>query len=153
MYVSLSIFFLPRILKSDVNILTNHIRYCISALFIIILNSLIHVIMYAYYGLSACGESIQKYLWWKRYITQAQMVRVILLIEGFSENHIRMIFRHLQLQFVAVIIHSSINLQVQCNFPKVFDVAFLAYGVTILMFFVNFYVQSYINSKNRKKKN
>jgi hypothetical protein len=30
--------------------------------------------MYGYYGLSACGPQIQKYLWWKRYITQAQMV-------------------------------------------------------------------------------
>lgn len=46
----------------------------ILALFVIIINSFIHVIMYAYYGLSACGDRIQKYLWWKRYITQAQMV-------------------------------------------------------------------------------
>jgi hypothetical protein len=44
------------------------------ALFIPILNSFIHVVMYAYYGLSACGSSIQKYLWWKRYLTQAQIV-------------------------------------------------------------------------------
>ncbi|CAF4410087.1 unnamed protein product, partial [Adineta steineri] len=29
--------------------------------------------MYAYYGLSACGSHIQKYLWWKRYLTQAQI--------------------------------------------------------------------------------
>ena len=43
-------------------------------MFIAILNSFIHVIMYAYYGLSACGPGIQKYLWWKRYITQAQIV-------------------------------------------------------------------------------
>jgi len=31
--------------------------------------------MYAYYGLSACGSRIQKYLWWKRYLTQAQIVK------------------------------------------------------------------------------
>ena len=44
------------------------------ALFIVIINSFIHVIMYGYYGLSACGPRIQKYLWWKRYLTQAQIV-------------------------------------------------------------------------------
>ncbi len=31
-----------------------------------ILNSLVHVIMYSYYGLSSFGPSIQPYLWWKR---------------------------------------------------------------------------------------
>ncbi len=49
--------------------------FCALALFIVILNSFIHVIMYTYYGLSACGAHIQKYLWWKRYLTQAQIVR------------------------------------------------------------------------------
>ena len=33
--------------------------------------------MYAYYGLSACGSHIQQYLWWKRYLTQAQIVSVL----------------------------------------------------------------------------
>ncbi len=50
-----------------------HIRL-FSALLIAILNSFIHVLMYTYYGLSACGSRIQKYLWWKRYLTQAQIV-------------------------------------------------------------------------------
>ena len=39
------------------------------------------MIMYSYYGLSACGPQIQKYLWWKRYITQAQMVRRLMIFE------------------------------------------------------------------------
>ncbi|CAF0858355.1 unnamed protein product [Adineta ricciae] len=56
------------------------------SLFIVIINSFIHVIMYAYYGLSACGSRIQKYLWWKRYLTQAQIT-----------------------QFVMVLIHSAVN--------------------------------------------
>jgi hypothetical protein len=55
-----------------------HIQpFVVLALFIIILNSFIHVIMYTYYGLSACGSRIQKYLWWKRYLTQAQLVRFV----------------------------------------------------------------------------
>lgn len=38
-----------------------------------VLNSLIHVIMYSYYALSAV-PALRKYLWWKRYLTQMQLV-------------------------------------------------------------------------------
>lgn len=37
------------------------------------LNSFIHVLMYSYYGLSTI-PSMHRYLWWKRYLTQAQLV-------------------------------------------------------------------------------
>jgi len=39
------------------------------------LNSLVHVVMYSYYLLSSLGAWIQPYLWWKRYLTQFQIVR------------------------------------------------------------------------------
>lgn len=52
-----------------------HMFFLHLAMFIAALNSSIHVVMYAYYGLSACGSHIQKYLWWKPYLTQAQIVR------------------------------------------------------------------------------
>lgn len=38
------------------------------------MNAFIHVIMYMYYGLAACGPKFQKYLWWKRYLTILQLV-------------------------------------------------------------------------------
>ncbi|KAF0985695.1 hypothetical protein HZS_1155, partial [Henneguya salminicola] len=41
---------------------------------LVILNSIVHVFMYSYYLLSGLGPSIQKYLWWKKYITQMQLV-------------------------------------------------------------------------------
>lgn len=37
-------------------------------------NSVVHVIMYFYYGLSAAGPRFQKYLWWKKYMTAIQLV-------------------------------------------------------------------------------
>lgn len=40
-------------------------------------NAMVHVIMYTYYGLSAAGPRFQKYLWWKKYMTAIQLVRVI----------------------------------------------------------------------------
>lgn len=39
------------------------------------MNAAIHVLMYLYYGLASCGPRIQKYLWWKKYLTIIQMVR------------------------------------------------------------------------------
>ncbi|XP_054156844.1 elongation of very long chain fatty acids protein 7-like [Oppia nitens] len=43
-----------------------------------LLNTIVHMVMYAYYGLSALGPSVQKYLWWKRYITQIQLIQFII---------------------------------------------------------------------------
>jgi len=40
-----------------------------------LINSFVHIIMYSYYLLAALGPSVQKYLWWKKYITTMQMVR------------------------------------------------------------------------------
>jgi len=37
-------------------------------------NSFIHVLMYSYYALSALGPRIEKYLWWKKYLTILQLV-------------------------------------------------------------------------------
>ncbi len=38
-----------------------------------LINSFLHVLMYSYYALAAFGPSVQKYLWWKRYITILQL--------------------------------------------------------------------------------
>ncbi|XP_017487169.1 PREDICTED: elongation of very long chain fatty acids protein 1-like, partial [Rhagoletis zephyria] len=43
------------------------------------LNSCCHTIMYSYYALSALGPQIQPYLWWKKYITQIQLLQFLLL--------------------------------------------------------------------------
>ncbi|XP_044074627.1 ELOVL fatty acid elongase 8a isoform X3 [Siniperca chuatsi] len=39
-------------------------------------NSLVHVVMYLYYGLAGLGPSMSKYLWWKRYLTSLQLGQV-----------------------------------------------------------------------------
>lgn len=39
-----------------------------------LLNCIVHVIMYSYYGLTALGPNYQKYLWWKKYLTTIQLV-------------------------------------------------------------------------------
>ena len=47
-------------------------------------NCFIHTLMYAYYMLAAFGPHMQKYLWWKKYLTRMQMVR--LLFHIFCNN-------------------------------------------------------------------
>ncbi|KAG8193726.1 hypothetical protein JTE90_005024 [Oedothorax gibbosus] len=46
----------------------------------ILINSVIHIVMYSYYALAAMGPQVRKYLWWKRYLTIAQMIQFILII-------------------------------------------------------------------------
>lgn len=43
-------------------------------IFFPLINCLVHVVMYSYYCLSAMGPSVRKHLWWKKYLTQFQMV-------------------------------------------------------------------------------
>ncbi|TPP61832.1 Elongation of very long chain fatty acids protein 1 [Fasciola gigantica] len=86
----------------------------------LVANSLIHVIMYTYYGMAAAG--LYRYLWWKNYLTIAQMI-----------------------QFVFLICHQSqIFLSSKpCNYPKIFPAAIMFYSTVFLILFGNFYVQAY----------
>lgn len=38
------------------------------------LNANVHIVMYSYYLLTAFGPKMQKFLWWKKYITIIQIV-------------------------------------------------------------------------------
>jgi len=42
-------------------------------------NCFIHSLMYAYYMLAAFGPHMQKYLWWKKYLTRMQMYQFVLI--------------------------------------------------------------------------
>lgn len=53
-------------------------------------NSLVHIIMYTYYGLSALGsKAVNKYLWWKKYLTIMQLVRWNVLIRRLKPDFYR----------------------------------------------------------------
>lgn len=90
-------------------------------------NSLIHAVMYTYYGLSACGPSMHKYLWWKKYLTKMQISQfLIFLAQGF------------------------INYYYDCPLPKVFVYAVYLYTFTILLLFINFYVKAYTAKQGKQ---
>ncbi|XP_054706916.1 LOW QUALITY PROTEIN: uncharacterized protein LOC129216724 [Uloborus diversus] len=95
----------------------------------VIINSLVHVIMYSYYGLAALGPEIQKYLWWKKYITLMQMV-----------------------QFVVIMLIYAVAHMINCATST----KILYFGVFLtslfLILFANFYIQTYLKRtvKNTK---
>jgi len=92
------------------------------------LNCFIHVVMYTYYGLSAFGPGIQKYLWWKVHLTKLQI-----------------------LQFLCMLILMSYN--TTCDdphFPQCINYIGIVYCSTILGLFLNFYIQTYFFKKNAK---
>jgi len=93
------------------------------------LNSLIHVFMYSYYFLASLGPQMQKYLWWKKYLTGLQMI-----------------------QFVIVFTRSLIVITgiVECGFPRFFSL--ISASITVLFFamFTQFYRDTYRQKNNVK---
>ncbi|XP_076075654.1 very long chain fatty acid elongase 7-like [Mytilus galloprovincialis] len=88
--------------------------------FLALLNTFVHILMYGYYGLSALGPHVQKYLWWKKYITKLQLA-----------------------QFFLVIIHTSLNIVTECDFPNGYNVAVFVYAFSLVFLFANFYKSAY----------
>ncbi|GIY34616.1 elongation of very long chain fatty acids protein 7 [Caerostris darwini] len=95
------------------------------------LNSVIHIIMYTYYGLAAMGPEMQKYLWWKEHLTKIQMWQFVIIIV-----------------FVIVIIPLS---GCQTTQHGIYIEIFFAF--VFLSLFYNFYVKTYKKKQPLKMKN
>ncbi|XP_042216495.1 elongation of very long chain fatty acids protein 4-like isoform X2 [Homarus americanus] len=91
------------------------------------MNSFVHVIMYAYYGLSAFGPSLQKYLWWKKHITCIQLI-----------------------QFASAGVLGARAIVVGCDFPLWMQYALVVYMSSFIVLFGQFYVQAYRLKKKLK---
>lgn len=85
-----------------------------------VINGGVHVVMYTYYFLSSLGPEVQKYLWWKRYITQLQLV-----------------------QFVVLFVHSLMPFFFNCNYPRSHTYITMSQAAFFFGLFMNFYVHSY----------
>ncbi|XP_053143000.1 elongation of very long chain fatty acids protein 4 isoform X1 [Hemicordylus capensis] len=84
------------------------------------INSFIHIVMYMYYGLAACGPKFHKYLWWKRYLTIMQLM-----------------------QFHVTIGHTAMSIYIDCPFPKWMHWGVIFYATTFIFLFGNFYYRTY----------
>ncbi|KAG9335232.1 hypothetical protein JZ751_005478 [Albula glossodonta] len=70
---------------------------------------------------------IQKYLWWKKYLTIIQMI-----------------------QFHVTIGHAGHSLYIDCDFPQWMHWALIGYAVTFIILFANFYYQTYRRHPRRE---
>ena len=86
------------------------------------LNSLIHVFMYSYYFLASLGPQMQKYLWWKKYLTGLQMIQFVIV---FTRS---------------VIVITGI---VECGFPRFFSLISASITVLFFVMFMQFYRDTY----------
>ncbi|KAG1704760.1 Elongation of very long chain fatty acids protein [Nymphon striatum] len=92
-------------------------------------NSLVHAVMYAYYGLASMGPHMKKYLWWKRYLTKMQLIQLVLnIIQGCQ-------------LFI-----------LECNYPR-WIVGHAVINSTIFLYlFIKFYNQEYKRNSQRNIK-
>ena len=86
-----------------------------------LLNCGIHIIMYSYYFLASLGPKIQKYLWWKKYLTTLQIVQFCIML--------------------GLLIHLEIN--PQCEWPRKVVHGWLLHMTSFLVLFLNFYKRTY----------
>lgn len=95
-----------------------------------LVNCVVHVIMYTYYGLSALGPAYQKYLWWKKYMTSIQLT-----------------------QFIMVTFHiGQFFFLKDCPYQyPVFLYIILLYGVIFLVLFLNFWFHAYVKGQRLPK--
>ena len=67
------------------------------------------------------------------------------------QNNCLTLFFLLQTQFVAVIIHTTINIMADCSYPKAFNYAVVLYALSLIVLFSNFYIKAYVNKKASHK--
>lgn len=94
--------------------------------FVGMINSSIHALMYMYYGLTAMGPRMQKYLWWKKYMTSLQLI-----------------------QFIAVISHTGYNkfVRTDCDYPFLYNSIVFYYTISMVVLFSDFYYRTYMPQK------
>lgn len=93
------------------------------------MNTVVHFFMYIYYLMAALGPEYQKYIWWKRHMTNLQMVQFIL------------IFAHgVQLLFYD-----------DCDFPKEFGYFIASHALLFFILFSQFYFFEYLRKDKKPR--
>ncbi|KAI1900150.1 hypothetical protein AGOR_G00047050 [Albula goreensis] len=95
-----------------------------------LLNCIVHVIMYTYYGVSALGPNYQQYLWWKKHLTSIQLIQFVLVT-----SHIGQYFFMKDCPY---------------RFP-IFVYIIGLYGLVFLILFLNFWYHAYTKGKRLPK--
>lgn len=94
-------------------------------------NVFVHTLMYAYYAMSCMGPEMSKYTWWKKHLTQLQLI-----------------------QFGTVFLHAlHMYIMPDCQFPKILSAAEMHISILFFLLFGKFYCDTYnINITGNKYK-
>lgn len=93
-------------------------------------NTFVHFFMYFYYMMAALGPQYQKFIWWKRHMTNLQMI-----------------------QFIAIFIHGSqLLIRNDCNYPTAFGYFIAAHAVLFFILFAQFYIREYLDREKSKQR-
>lgn len=99
--------------------------------FLAVINCLVHSIMYTYYFLTAFNPELKKSVWWKKHITQIQLIQffanTVYFLRSAMANY--------------------------CGFPRVLSVILFIQNIFMLILFGDFYRKAYLTTKklNRYK--
>ncbi|KAG8200509.1 hypothetical protein JTE90_000586 [Oedothorax gibbosus] len=91
-------------------------------------NCLVHIIMYAYFGIAALGPKYQKYIWWKKYLTSLQI-----------------------LQFLVMTIYMSFMYAFGCCTSRFIFYLCIFLSVLFFFLFTNFYIGAFNDTEKKKK--
>lgn len=91
-----------------------------------ILNTAVHMVMYTYYGLAALGPSLRPNLWWKKYVTQLQII-----------------------QFFFLMVHGGIPIFYDCGFPRIMAYFMVLETALFTGLFSDFYYRNYLLRKEQ----
>ncbi|XP_060617510.1 very long chain fatty acid elongase 7 [Anolis sagrei] len=94
------------------------------------LNCIVHIIMYTYYGICSLGPAYHKYLWWKKHMTTIQLV-----------------------QFILVTVHiEQIYFMENCPYQyPIFMFIIWLYGFLFLILFLHFWYHAYTKGQRPPK--
>ncbi|KAI8428760.1 hypothetical protein MSG28_007441 [Choristoneura fumiferana] len=94
-----------------------------------VINSFVHVVMYGYYLLTVAMPSLKNSMWWKKYITQLQII-----------------------QFFWMVVHmGALVFKTDCAYPRWTAAIFLPQNLFMLILFVDFYIKTYVKPKSKKE--
>ncbi|XP_077532410.1 very long chain fatty acid elongase 1-like [Haemaphysalis longicornis] len=89
-----------------------------------VLNTMVHMVMYTYYGLSALPAPLRPNLWWKKHVTQMQIV-----------------------QFLVLVVQGAIPLVYECGYPCVMSWVMTLASALMAALFSYFYYQNYVSRR------
>ncbi|CAH2045625.1 unnamed protein product, partial [Iphiclides podalirius] len=93
-------------------------------------NSVVHIVMYTYYLLTTWDESYKKSLWWKKHVTQIQIVQFTILLIHF---------------FVLVVAND-------CSIPRQPAYILIPQNLFMVILFGDFYYRTYVKPKKNISK-